>query len=533
MNINSLVNQMNTVLQGSSEANISENAIRSLLLEGIDVLSKEAAGGFITGKIVACEGNTISLLLGSNAMINAKLEGDILPSINQTMSFVVNGKSDGKITLSPLFQNVNQTNTVNCALKAAGFPENPQNQYMVKQMMEEGLGINKTALLDMHKAMVQNPDTNVRSLCQMTRLNIPTEPAMVEQFQNYCSFEHEIKDALLDVVNSLVEGLASENKELTPGEAANFKNNLDILLDIPSTQANSSDKGIQVINENANEIASLKIDPQKSVEIKKYLEQLNLPESIQNMAKEGKLTQEDLIKIVKTMLQELSTGASRYDNPEAHKALKQLLGSDVFKTAIKDEVNKQFFLKPEEIAEDGKVSRLYERLTSKLIALSEAVNEQGKANTPFATAVNNLSSNVDFMNQLNQTFNYVQIPLKLSNQEATGELYVYSRKKALSKEDDSVSALLHLDMDHLGPVDVHVSMNNSSNVKTHFMLKDEEALELIADNIGILDERLRSRGYNMSCEFTKKEDSRSVVQMIAEECKNVSIISSASFDARA
>ena len=96
--------------------------------------------------------------------------------------------------------------------------------------------------------------------------------------------------------------------------------------------------------------------------------------------------------------------------------------------------------------------------------------------------VNRLSQNIDFMNQLNQTFTYIQVPLKLSGQNANGDLYVYTNKKNLAKKNGSVSAFLHLDMDHLGSVDVYVAMENQ-RVSTNFKVRDDSILDLIEANI--------------------------------------------------
>lgn len=49
--------------------------------------------------------------------------------------------------------------------------------------------------------------------------------------------------------------------------------------------------------------------------------------------------------------------------------------------------------------------------------------------SPLLKQVNSLTQNVEFMNHLNQIFQYVQLPIKLANETAHGELYVYSKKR--------------------------------------------------------------------------------------------------------
>ena len=178
------------------------------------------------------------------------------------------------------------------------------------------------------------------------------------------------------------------------------------------------------------------------------------------------------------------------------------------------------------------MDKLYERLNSQMNRLNAVLSQAGKADTPLAKAISNVTGNIDFMNQLNQMFTYVQLPLKMQSQNANGELFVYTNKKSLAKKDGSVSALLHLDMEHLGSLDVYVTLVNQK-VSTKFYLKDDSALDLIAENIHILNERLEDRGYSMSAEFVSRDEKVNVMEEILKQDKNISVLAGYSFDARA
>lgn len=167
--------------------------------------------------------------------------------------------------------------------------------------------------------------------------------------------------------------------------------------------------------------------------------------------------------------------------------------------------------------------------------LQEAMQAAGKTDIPVARSVQNLQSNVDFMNQLNHMFAYIQLPLKLAGNNAHGDLYVYTNKKNLAAKDGNVSALLHLDMEHLGPLDVYVTMQQNK-VNTNFTLHDESALDLIEQHIHLLDERLVKRGYNLKAQFSVKEEEEQengIMQTILNQQKNISVLSRTSFDMRA
>lgn len=249
-----------------------------------------------------------------------------------------------------------------------------------------------------------------------------------------------------------------------------------------------------------------------------------MPEELRTSVANGKISGQEFLKTVNQLLLK---GAL----PDKESAF-ELLEGKAFKHILKNEMSRQWLLLPEEVANEHSVDKLYERLNSQMNRLNQALLESGRADTPLAKTVSNVTGNIDFMNQLNQMFTYVQLPLKMQNQGANGELFVYTNKKSLAKKDGSVSALLHLDMEHLGSMDVYVALNNQK-VSTKFYLQDDKALDLIAQNIGILNERLESRGYSMNAEFINKEEKTNVMEEILKKDKNISVLAGYSFDARA
>ena len=65
----------------------------------------------------------------------------------------------------------------------------------------------------------------------------------------------------------------------------------------------------------------------------------------------------------------------------------------------------------------------------------------------------------------------------------------------------------HLDMEHLGPLDVYVTMKDKQ-VATNFTVADESVLDLIEKNIEILNKRLEGRGYSLKAEAGGFQSSR-------------------------
>ena len=190
-------------------------------------------------------------------------------------------------------------------------------------------------------------------------------------------------------------------------------------------------------------------------------------------------------------------------------------------------------LTAEQTSSKAEVKELYRRMEEQTRQIMDTLQAGAKADSPLAGAVTRLQNNLDSMNQLNQMFPYVQLPWTLSGSEADGELYVYTNKKNLAKENGTVSALLHLDMEHLGTVDVMVRMNSEQHVNTNFMVASEEVLDLIEAHLDELTARLNKRGYHMETSCSLQEEDGSVMDKMIEQDRPISVISTTAFDARA
>ena len=184
---------------------------------------------------------------------------------------------------------------------------------------------------------------------------------------------------------------------------------------------------------------------------------------------------------------------------------------------LRDAMTGQWMLNPEEVGKKQTVDNLYERLTRQTKDLSQVLSQIAKPDSALAGNLSQMNQNLDFMNQMNQMYQYIQLPLKMNGSETTGDLFVYTDKKSLAQNDGNVSALLHLDMPSLGPLDVYASITPEKSVFTKFYLESDEMIDFIAENIHVLNERLEKRGYKMKSEMIKKGEEGDVKELLIKE----------------
>lgn len=236
----------------------------------------------------------------------------------------------------------------------------------------------------------------------------------------------------------------------------------------------------------------------------------------------------------------LSTGAFL---KELHQALDEIMGltggsakklfsGKEYQKVLEYEVKQQWTLKPEEIKGDA-VKHLYEKMENQMQKMQELVQESGQSNTSLAKAVSNLQGNIEFMNQINNAYHYVQIPLQMSNQNAHGDLFVYTNKSGVDRPDGELSAFLHLDMDNLGATDVSVRMKDRK-VHTNFYLEDEKSYDLIEEHMAELMQRLQEKGYSCTVQVENQFRKKNLVEdFMQQEHPSAGILHRYSFDMRA
>ena len=542
-------------------------------------------GQTIQGSVVSRDGNSVLIALRQNMLINARIDQNINLALGQSMSFEVKANSGSILSLTPLYANMANEATIMRALGEAGLPETANNIEMVAVMMEEGMPIDKESLANISRLMMDFPTQNPATLIQMTHLGLPINELNIEQFEQYQNANHQLLGSAETIMNELPQVFTELMSEGRIDQAFAFLENvLNIFADTDmetadgevlikgEVQSQTADGTVIVENAKsdvqtdamsaqaetaaaeaksaANETVMDMVRPDETGSNRQTTEQvpernavltdrqwnalgdmlreLGVDEHTAGQIKSGELPPKEVLALIREFIPKSGPGTMHEHTME------RILGGREFRQLLKEEVGRQWLIEPKDVADPHKVEQLYERVREQSMRLHEAMQSVDKADVPVARSVQNLQSNVDFMNQLNHMFAYIQLPLKLAGNNAHGDLYVYTNKKNLAAKDGSVSALLHLDMEHLGALDVYVAMQQNK-VNTNFTFQDESSLDLIAQHIHLLDERLAKRGYNLKAQFSVKEEEQEngIMQTILNQQKNISVLSRTSFDMRA
>ena len=235
----------------------------------------------------------------------------------------------------------------------------------------------------------------------------------------------------------------------------------------------------------------------------------------------------------KEFLQVLSEAFNSTD-PVSRQILKELVSSKEYRNIVRSVMEEQWLLKPEELKSEHKINELYERLDRQLAQMEKVLKNFHQSSPQLTDTASNVRNNIQFMNQLNHTCAYMQIPLKLSGQNAHSDLYVYTGGRKHHDADEELTAFLHLDLEHLGSTDVSVKLRKKQ-VTTNFYLADDASYQLILDHMDILEERLEQKGYQVKISVTNQEEKVNFVEdMLKQKTPSAGgMVHRYSFDVRA
>ena len=538
MQISDLVGQYNQASASGAETLTGTKGVENL----VSSLRSLTKGNIFEGTVSSMKNGRVTLALSSGQQISARIEGKVQLSLGQSMFFQVKSNDGSQIAIRPFsVEGTGANYTLLQALSAAGVPAESDYLSMVNRMMEEQMPIDRNSIQLMVRMVNAHPEIDVQTLVQLNKLGITIDKQNAAQFENYLDDKQAITNEFDQLIEELPQALESES--LSPQQMRSFGSEFllaltDGLEDVPLQNNGlvSQEMPAEFVAENTIEKSIAEGNTIEKSGLLENGELLQTTEDGKAVSQEtatdqpvqqsesysatphtlGALMDGKQLQNLNTMLGELlGTDATGYTKdsgvaevlkdiqqvfkdslPIEREQIGKLFSSKEFVHMVKDTMQQQWTLQPQELEADGtdKVTKLYDRMNAQLEKITEALKSIGQENTGFAQTATDIQGNVEFMNQINQAYTYVQIPLQMSGQNASAELFVYTNKKALAEGDRELTAFLHLDLDHLGATDVSVKMKNKQ-VSTNFYLDDDASYQLISLNVDRLEKRLQEKGY--------------------------------------
>lgn len=543
MQISNLVSQYNNSV-ANGEPMTGAKGVEKL----VSSLNEMSKGMIFEGTVSSVRGNQVKLALSNGQQILARLAGKFSFEQGQSVFFQVKNNDGGTIEIKPYTVDGEGANlTLMDALKAAGLSVDGINLSMVNKMMEEHMPIDKTSLNQMYQLVQDNKDINVTTLVELKRLGIEINQVNAAQFENYANDKQAITiamDSLIDelpnalsaedlsmyklvtqardILNIVTEGLPEE--AFISSEASDMSQYETIMRDNQSAPVVKKHFNIAELFESLNSVSGESQDIHTTQKINntpatdtillqenetksntigfllsdKQIEELN--EQVRMLLPNLQENNISLYSEDSSVVGILNDINSMLENTPANAdTLRHLFSGEAFKLMLKEALEQQWMIKPGDLEKNPKkLDGLYDKIEKQITNMEIILKTSGVVNPKAEALADNIRGNIEFMNQINEAYTYVQVPLKMNEKNASGQLYVYTNKKSMSNPDKELSAFLHLDLEHLGGTDVSIKMLHRK-VTTNFYLDSDESYALVKQFLPVLEKRLQDKGYN--CEL--------------------------------
>lgn len=550
MQISNLVSQYNNSV-ANGEPMTGAKGVEKL----VSSLNEMSKGMIFEGTVSSVRGNQVKLALSNGQQILARLAGKFSFEQGQSVFFQVKNNDGGTIEIKPYTVDGEGANlTLMDALKAAGLPVDGINLSMVNKMMEEQMPIDKTSLNQMYQLVQDNKDINVTTLVELKRLGIEINQVNAAQFENYANDKQAITiamDSLIDelpnalsaedlsmyklvtqardILNIVTEGLPEE--AFISSEASDMSQYEAIMRDNQSAPVVKKHFNIAELFESLNSVSGESQDIHTTQKINnapatdtillqenetksntigfllsdKQIEELN--EQVRMLFPDLQENNISLYSEDSSVVGILNDINSMLENTPANAdTLRYLFSGEAFKLMLKEALEQQWMIKPGDLEKNPKkLDGLYDKIEKQITNMEIILKTSGVVNPKAEALADNIRGNIEFMNQINEAYTYVQVPLKMNEKNASGQLYVYTNKKSMSNPDKELSAFLHLDLEHLGGTDVSIKMLHRK-VTTNFYLDSDESYALVKQFLPVLEKRLQDKGY--SCELNVNSGSK-------------------------
>ncbi|MCM1309118.1 MAG: flagellar hook-length control protein FliK [Butyrivibrio sp.] len=482
---------------------------------GIALLQRLNAGDVFTGKITNITQNRITLLLSNSSTVTATLSDALSFNIGDLASFAIKDNSGEQIVLKSVntenLKNLMNDRSVRNAIQNAGLSVNETTVSLVHNLMKQNMPIDAGTLNKYVRLLENVPNATPEDAVLMSKMGIPVTEENVNALHDYYDFRDGISGRAADMADNAAQ-ITAELAAQSPEEAAQFirdftsaygaelspAENMGAAMDSETLETLSRQlKDMAGIpGEGGEAEAKAAADPQESErtargQTPKAQEEPKLSqfqEQVRELAdkvRDGGISAKEFLKSLSSLM----------DKPEAHKeALGRLVSGGEFGKALENMVRQEMFLKPEDINKDS-LKRLYAKIINDSDSIAQKFGGDSKM-APLVQNANQTSNDVHFLNDASHFMSFVQIPIKMSGQNAHGDLYVYTNKRSRGEQKDELKALLHLDMDNLGPMDIFVALKNS-NVTTNFKVANDEILDYIEAHMPELTAALNRKGYNV------------------------------------
>lgn len=550
--------QLNNVYSGEPGAKVSGEQLQNTNsvnnASANNAIARVDVGQMFRGQILDITNNMVSISMEGKGVLNARMLDSVSLNIGDNILFQIQENNGSSVLIKPQPESagVMKDNAIFKVLDANGLMPTDKNYQIAEALMNRGMPVDKGHMQQLIQQSYKFPDASIDTLASLSKLGLEINEANISQYQDYMNNSHQLSADLGRLAADIADFSMSAFYEL--GQSGNVSDMLELnraILGIISDSGDFSPETLQSVKVNpeaalipeeifqagdlAAEDGELLNSVQNNSVQKESVEHSGvnagtLGNELQMLAEHTGMNREAinsifdklnkmgfdkevLAKVAKEsdspvkLMNNLDTIISNNAEKIPDEAIKDFFASKEWNALLNEGTKKKFSLNPEEMKNPKEIDDLYNKIYDRTNKLMDTLSQSGAGNSNnLNQSAKGVQERIDFMQNLNNMYVYAQIPVKTQSSEMNSDLFVYMNKKAMKDAKEEVSALLHLDMEHLGATDVHVSLHGST-VHTRFYVDDEISARIIDEHMTMLERAINENGLSLTNEVIAREPS--------------------------
>ncbi|MCM1082629.1 MAG: flagellar hook-length control protein FliK [Clostridium sp.] len=545
--------QFNNVYSGeqgvkvSTEQSQNTNQVGQAPVSANSAIAKVDVGQMFRGQILDITNNMVSISMEGKSVLTARMLDSVSLNIGDNILFQIQENNGSSVLIKPQTESVEamKDNAIFKVLDANGLMPTEKNYQIAEALMNKGMPVDKGHMQQMIQQSYKFPDASIDTLTSLNKLGLEVNETNISQYQDYMNNSHQLSADLGRLAADIADFSTTAFAEL--GQSGNVSDLLELNQAMLGIISDSQDFSAETLQ-------SIQVNPEAALVSEEIYEAGNfVPEegvlnSMQNesdalgsvnadtlgteltrLAEHTGMNREDinnifdklnkmgfdkeaLVKVAKEsespvkLMNNLDAIISNNVEKIPDEAIKDFFASKEFHALMNEGTKRKLSLNPEEMENPKEIDELYNKIYDKTNKLMDIAQSGAGNSNNLSQSAKSVQERIDFMQNLNNMYVYAQIPVKTQSSEMNSDLFVYMNKKAMKDAKEEVSALLHLDMEHLGATDVHVSLHGST-VHTRFYVDDEISARIIDEHMTILERAINENGLSLTNEVIAREPS--------------------------
>lgn len=552
--------QLNNVYSGESGVKVSgeqlqnTNSVSNASASANNAIAKVDVGQMFRGQILDITNNMVSISMEGKGVLNARMLDSVSLNIGDNILFQIQENNGSSVLIKPQPESAGamKDNAIFKVLDANGLMPTEKNYQIAEALMNRGMPVDKGHMQQLIQQSYKFPDASIDTLASLNKLGLEINETNISQYQDYMNNSHQLSADLGRLAADIADFSMSAFNEL--GQSGNVSDMLELnraILSIISDRGDFSPETLQSIKVNpeaalipeeifqAGDLVAEDGELLNSVQNNSVQKESGehsgvnagtLGNELQMLAEHTGMNRDDinnifdklnkmgfdkeaLAKVSKEsdspvkLMNNLDTIISNNAEKISDEAIKDFFASKEWNALLNEGTKKKFSLNPEEMKNPKEIDDLYNKIYDRTNKLMDSLSHSGAGDSNnLNQSARSVQERIDFMQNLNNMYVYAQIPVKTQSSEMNSDLFVYMNKKAMKDAKEEVSALLHLDMEHLGATDVHVSLHGNT-VHTRFYVEDEISARIIDEHMTMLERAINENGLSLTNEVIAREPS--------------------------